>query len=282
MTDLQKQALDLRQEGTQMNQEVRKLADTNQQNIVRFRELMARANETKHQRDVLNGQVKDQVDKRRQLVAISRDVDRRLKEKEAQLQALPQESRYSASQLRRTIQQLEWQLQTESLSPRDEKALSQEINRLLKELKKVQKRDPLYQDLRTLRKERHDLSLEFRALDKTLDLARKESDEMHKKMLSIYAKSDEVKAQITDYLSIIGEKSKEADEVFAKLRSTKQELDEETQESRRTAEATRRKQESEQKLTLDEQARKIYDEFRAGRKISLEDLQILQASGIEI
>ncbi len=279
---LQEQAVELREQGQRKNAEVRALAEENQRNISRFRDSMSKATEAKHKRDALNAQVKDLLIKRRQLVEMSRELDAKLKAKEEEFAKMPEEGRYSAPQLRRMIKAMEWKLQTEALSPRYEKELSQEIAKLEKELAKVEKREPLLRELRELRRQRHDLSLEFRALDKTLEMSRTESDQLHQGVLKSYQQADEAKAKISEYLAMIGEKSKEADEVFDKLRDTREELDREEKQRVKEREQKRKRDESEKQMTLDERARKIYGEFKSGKKISLEDLQVLQASGIEI
>lgn len=282
MTDLRDAAIELREEGQKKNQEVRALAEENQRRIARFRELMQQANEAKHKRDALNAQVKEQSQKRRDLVDLSRKLDAMLKEKEDALSKMPPDGRYSPMQLRRMIKEMEWRLQTEGMSPRDEKAFSQDVNKLQKELDRLDKKEPFLRDIRELRRQRYDLSAEFRALDMALDLAREESDKLHQLVLECYKQADEVKAQITQYLSVIGEKSKEADEVFAKLRGTHEELEEQDRRRVQESASNKRKVEAEKQLTLDERARKIYDDFKGGKKISMEDLQVLQASGIEI
>ncbi len=282
MTELQEQVTELREEGKKKNAEVRQLAEENQRHIAKFRELMQQANESKHKRDALNNQVKEQLQKRRDLVELSRKLDAMLKEKEEALSKMPPEGRYSPSQLRRMIKEMEWRLQTEGMSPRDEKALSQDVNKLQKELDRMDKREPLLRDIYELRRQRHDLSLEFRTLDKTLESSREESDKLHQAVLDSYKQADDIKAKITAYLSVIGEKSKEADEVFAKLRGTHEEMEAQDRAHAQEHSSNKRQKEAEKQLSLDERARVIYDNFKNGKKISMEDLQVLQASGIEI
>lgn len=280
--DVRGQTTDLREEGKRKNAEVRALAEENQRHIARYRELMMQANEAKHKRDAVNAQVKDQSAKRKDLVERAKNLDAMMKEKDEALAKMPQEGRWSPGALRRMIQDMDWRLQTSGLSPRDEKLLVMETNKLRKELEKLDKREPLMRELYDLKRQRQDISLEFRALDKALETAREESDKLHQQVLDHYKQIDEVKGKITQYLGVIGEKSKEADEVFAKLRGARDEMEEEERQRTHSEHAKKQQAAQETKLTLDERARQIYDDFKAGKKISFEDLQVLQASGIEI
>ncbi|MFH1107207.1 MAG: hypothetical protein V1787_04900 [Candidatus Micrarchaeota archaeon] len=280
-SDLAVQATELKQARNKTSEELHKLSDENLKNIDHYKQLLAQATEAKRKRDTLNSEVKELFDKRKALVEQARRLDADLAALEAQISKMPQESRYPAGVLRRMMNELEWRLQTEGMSPLKEKALSQEVQKIKKELDKAEKIEPLNRRARDLRQRKHTLSMEFRALDEGIEVLKKEGDAAHEKVQSLYKKADETKAKISGYLDLIGEKSKEAGDIRYRLEGTQDEIDREAAKKRKEEEARRKTVDSRKQLSINERARLIAQDFKSGKKISLEDLQVLQASGID-
>ncbi|HLC48377.1 MAG TPA: hypothetical protein VJI13_04855, partial [Candidatus Norongarragalinales archaeon] len=110
----------------------------------------------------------------------------------------------------------------------------------------------------------------------------KESDKHHEAMLKAYKKADEVRLLISDYLEKIGEKRKDADESYSKLQEVRSEKVAEEDYGNYIDRKEKRKKEAEKMDELEERAKLIYDNFKAGKKVSMEELQILQMAGMEI
>ncbi len=280
-TDLATQATELKQARKKTAEELHGLSEENRKNIEGYKNLLAQANEAKRRRDTVNAEVKELFDKRKALVDRARKLEDELNAAEEQLAKAPQAARYPAGALRRMMNELEWKLQTEALGPRQEKALSQEVQKIKKEFDKAEKIEPLQRKARELRKRKHEISLEFRALDESIAALKEEGDGAHEKTMSLYKKSDAVKAKITEYLDLIGEKSKEAGEIRDRLEGTQEEIDREQAKKRKEQESMKKADDSRKQLSINERARLIAADFKSGKKISLEDLQVLQASGID-
>lgn len=281
-SELQAQATELKQARKKTAEELHKLSEENRANIQSYKSLLAQAAETKRRRDTVNAEVKELFDKRRILVEQAKKLEEELKAVELQIAKTPHETKYPAGVLRKMMNELEWRLQTEALNPRQEKALSQEVQKIKKELEKAEKVEPLFRQSRELRRRKHEFSLEFRALDESIESLKKEGVEAHEKTTSLYKKADAVKEKISEYLDLIGEKSKEAGEIRERLDGTQEEIEREEARKRREQEQRKKAEDSRKQLSINERARLIAQDFKSGKKISLEDLQVLQASGIEI
>ncbi|MFH1199610.1 MAG: hypothetical protein V1708_00925 [Candidatus Micrarchaeota archaeon] len=280
-TNLTMQAAQLKQARNKTSEELHRLSGDNMGNISHYKELLALASEAKRRRDTANSDVHELFDRRKGLVEQARKIDDELRTVEEQIAKSPTESRYPAGVLRKMMNELEWKLQTEGMIPLKEKALSKEISKIKKELDKADKLEPLYRRAREMRDRKHALSLEFRALDKSIAGLQAEADEAHKKVTALYAKSEAVKSSISQYLDLIGEKSKEAGEIRDKLEGTQEEIDRDAARKRKEQEAIVKVDDSRKQLSINERARLVAADFKAGKKISLEDLQVLQASGID-
>ncbi len=273
---------DLKQETRQKNLEVKKLADENQKNISRLREHLKEADAQKKTRDEYNAKVKEISEKRRVLIEESRRIDAELREAETQARKYQTDTDIPYAKLARLIEQMEWQLQTQSMPPKAENALSQDIRKLLKKKEALEKGQPLRKKIRDLRKRKGELGIEFRALEETQEINSKESDKHHEAMLKSYKKADDARAKISEYLEKIGEKRKDADETYMKMREAVGEVRAESEKHRTHERKERKKKEQDRMGELEEKAQQIYIDFKAGKKVSIEELQILQMAGIEI
>ena len=280
-TDLAAQATELKQARMKTADELHKLSEENIRNIESYKSLLAQASEAKRKRDTVNSEVKELFDKRKILVEQSRKLEDELRTVEEQIAKTPHETRYPPGVMRRMVNELEWRMQTEAISVRQEKAISQEVQKIRKELEKADRVEPLYRRARDLRDRKHALSLEFRALDGSIDALKAEGDAAHEKTMALYKKTDATKASITEYLDLIGEKSKEAGDIRERLDGTQGEIDREAAKKRKEQETVKKTDDSRKQLSINDRARLIAADFKSGKKISLEDLQVLQASGID-
>ncbi len=281
----EKQLEELKQETQKKNLEVRKLAEENQKNITHLRETLDKADEEKRLRDEFNVKVKEISEKRRQLIEKSKTTDtelRRLEAEAVKYQTKDEGSHIPLGRLVRMIEQLEWRQQTQSVSIKEENALAKQIKQLSKERDIIEKSQPLRRQISELRKQRHDLSLEFRALDEAQEMNARESDKHHDAMLKCYKKADDLRQKISEYLEKIGEKRKDADETYFKLKETRDEIRDEFERHHADERKEKKKKEADRMGELSERAKEIYVNFKAGKKITMEELQILQMSGLEI
>ncbi|MBI5224244.1 hypothetical protein HY989_00060 [Candidatus Micrarchaeota archaeon] len=278
-----KEIEELKEETRSKNLEVRKMADENQKKIQMLKELLDKADTERKARDEYNSKVKEAVDKRRHLIDKAREVDLQLKELEAEgSKYVVPEGSMPIGRLNHLIDQLEWQLQTSAMPIKQENALSKEIKELLKQKIALEKTQPLRRKLYELRKSRQELNNEFRSLDGIQEVNSKESDSRHETMLKYYKKADEIRVEISDYLEKIGEKRKDADETYSKLRDVRNEIQTEGDRVYAEERRERKKKEDEKLDELEEKAKQIYLDFKSGKKVSMEELQIMQMAGFEI
>ncbi|MFH0971314.1 MAG: hypothetical protein V1835_01980 [Candidatus Micrarchaeota archaeon] len=279
----EKQLQDLKEETHKKNLEVKKLAEENSKNIAKLRELLDTAEEQRKLRDDYNAKVKEISEKRRSLIEQSKKIDTELRELEAESAKIKEpQTRIPLPRLERMIDELEWRQQTQSMSVKDENAFSKQIKELLKEKQAIMKSQPLRKRIYELHRKRQELSMEFRALDGAQELNAKESDKHHETMLKSYKKADETRAKISEYLEKIGEKRKDADDTYSKMREVRDGMQDEERKHYSDEKHERKMKEDERRDELEERAREIYIKFKAGKKISMDELQILQMAGLEI
>ncbi|MEK6842918.1 MAG: hypothetical protein AABY04_00360 [Candidatus Micrarchaeota archaeon] len=278
-----KEIEELKEETRHKNLEVRKLADENQKKIQLLKELLDKADTERKARDELNSKVKEVTDRRRHLIDKAKETDSQIKELEAEgSKYVVPEGAMPIGRLNHLIDQLEWQLQTSAMPIKQENALSKEIKELLKQKIALEKTQPLRRKLYDLRKARQDLNFEFRSLDGAQEQNSKESDKRHETMLGYYKKADDIRVEISDYLEKIGEKRKDADETYLKLRDVRNEMQSEGDRAYADEKRERKKKEDEKLDELEEKAKQIYLDFKSGKKVSMEELQIMQMAGFEI
>ncbi|MEK6953909.1 MAG: hypothetical protein AABX01_02805 [Candidatus Micrarchaeota archaeon] len=278
----EKQITELKEETKLKNQEVRKLAEENQKNITRLRELLNEADEEKKKRDELNSKVKEASDKRKALIDEGKKLDKDLRLAETESAKYKTEGGMPLGRLEQLIERMEWRLQTQSMPVKEENLLSQEIKKLLKERSEQLKSQPLRRRVYELRKRRQELNTEFRALDEAQESAAKESDKHHETMLKDYKKADEVRGKISEHLEAIGEKRKDADDTYSKLQEVRGGAEAEHEYEEYHDRKEKRKKEEEKMDELEEKAKLIYENFKSGKKVTMEDLQILHMAGMKI
>ncbi|MFH1750755.1 MAG: hypothetical protein ABH863_03695, partial [Candidatus Micrarchaeota archaeon] len=263
---------ELKQETRQKNLEVRKLAEENQSNIARLRELLDEADAHKKQRDEFNSKVRETSDKRKALIEEARKIDVELKTIELEAAKYKVDGGIPLGRLERMVEQMEWRLQTQSMPVKDENALSQEIRKLLKEKQELEKAQPLRRKAYDLRRRRQELNMEFRALDEAYEMNAKESDKHHEAMLKAYKRADDARGKISDYLEKLGEKRKDADESYSKLQEVRGEHFAQEEYGRMQDKREKKKKEMEKMGELEERAKLIYDNFKAGKKVTMDEL----------
>lgn len=266
----------LKEQKQAAQKELSALSKTNAQLIASFRQLAADARQPRRERDSLNEKAGQLRKLRNELFADVKKKQAELKQLSGELGALRKQAQFPAPALQELIEKLEWQLQTEAISPRGEKELSKRISDLRAQLPFAQKAQELLQQERKLKNE---IALLFQRLSQLrLELAAvaKEADEKHSALVKLYEKGDGLRKRIGEGVQAVGEKrdslEQASKEFFGELSELKRQ--EELEAKEREEKALAEKQKLLQKTR--EKANEIREKMKSGGKITTEELLLLQ------
>ncbi|MGI6009601.1 MAG: coiled-coil protein [Methanomethylophilus sp.] len=261
-------------------------------------ELNAQTKEWKAKRDALNAQVRELVDeagksrevrdsynqKVREAKAVRDEWNKKVAEIRAQINEIrperkKEEGEESLGQMKARLDRMEMQQQTSAMSVEKEKALVKQIQDLAKQIGEREKVEEGDEEIRGLVQQLRDAKAKAEEAHKQVSLNAEEAQKAHDNMLSLYQRADAIR--------------KEADAAQAKFVECKQKADEEHRlhiESIKSvhavgkdAEGIKSKKNAARKKRADyetkKEAKEIFEKFKAGEKLSTEDLMTLQKSG---
>ncbi len=269
---------------SQLNKKVKEIADKNREVVSELSESYAGVKEAKKLRDEKNRIVKALKEEKEKLLLQLKDWKAKVQEREAKVAELKSFVSLPVFELKRRIKALDWKVQTEALPARVEKDLTQQIKKLEKQLPKADELDNVFKDLRKLRNDLYEKNLELTTILKAMDLSAKESDDFHGELVNLYKKANYLKGLLSVGVSQVSSVKREADVEHQKVVSMSKSLKSQSErEEAARAEEERRRFEAGSKAKaadISEKARAIFEQFKQGKKLTFEELQILQASNL--
>ncbi len=256
--------------------EVREIKGKNAEALSHLRDLFEKADKEKKCRDNQNTIVKQSAAEiegiRKQITA----GEKKLVELQKTLEPFKREFG-SPEQINAEIKSLEYSLQMH-YSPSREKTVSKQIKALASQLKSLATIAPKMNELSKIRKElREARSLLSPSVKKLKEHANK-SESHHQAMLQCFKEADEIRALLPEAFHELDEKR----ELLTKLRQEenveKQKQHAVFDEHRKQAKANA--QEKMQQVKT--KAQEIMQKFKTGQPITFEELQVLQAAGLEV
>ena len=261
-------------------------------------ELNAQTKEWKAKRDALNAQVRDLVDeagkaretrnlynqKVRDAKVVRDEWNAKVSEIRAKINELRPERKEDAEgqslgQMKKDLEKLEYNQQTLTLTSEKEKALVKQISELAKQIREKEKLEEGDDAIKDLVIQLREAKSKAEEAHRDVAESAEQAQAAHDNMLSLYQKADAIR--------------KEADAAQAKFVECKQAADEEhrlhieqiksVHEISKSADGIKNKKSAARKKRADvqtkQEAKEIFDKFKAGEKLSTEDLMLLQKSG---
>jgi uncharacterized coiled-coil DUF342 family protein len=262
-----------------LNTEARQWADERDKLNEQIRNLRAEIFELKNKRNKLNEKVKELKQRREQARTEMRKKTEQIKEIDHEIGVLYKKKPSRSHQLLKSeFDNLEWKIQTTSLSLQDEKELVERVERLKVQL-------DIYERIEQL----NDKTLELKTGNKALGTRRKlyhekltetaqESQTIHEKMLEkigkakgLQTKADELHKNFLDAKESVKMVQREFTEIWNQINLLRNEIRvEEETEKKKNEEALRKK--------LEKRAR---EKVKRGEKLTWEEFQILAEKEIE-
>jgi uncharacterized coiled-coil DUF342 family protein len=263
---------DLKKQRDELNDKASQLFDEGRESTGRVKKLRFELRDAKGKRDVENAAVKD-------LKAKRDEVNKKIKAKVGELNKLQAEigdARETTSvpvkEARTQLARLEWRVQAEVLNVKQEEKLVRQIA----ELEKIVGSSECFFEKRKA----------FREIIKELDALRKEAQGFHEEMLK-HAKESEVYHQaVQDVYKQIKAVEPDYKDINDKLRQAKTEAESAHKlyisefEKEKGEDAARREMgEKERFSVMRHKADQLMNDFKAGKKLSTEELQIIAGYG---
>jgi phosphoserine phosphatase len=250
----------------------------NRANIAKFKDITNRIRLEKKRRDEANAKTKELRARRREIIGAIKAAREEIRAEIEKIRALPQGP--SQEDLKAEIESLEWTLSTEDMPPKEENALAKHIRELEKQLPFARKKTETKGVISGLRKKLNETVALLEGMDKELKPAVAEANAHHEKILAYYKEAEQLGKSISYTFSQLDLARAEADADRKAFESESAAMREKEKAER---EEFRRRQAEDHKTLrqkINDKARPIYEAFRAGKKISTDELLILQQSGL--
>lgn len=281
LSDLEKEASELRTNRDKLNTEAREKADRRDELNKKMAELIAKVKEHQITRDEDNKKVQEfkvkREEVRKNLAEAKKEVDQ-IKEEE-QLEPLPKPP-VPEKVLRRNLKQLEWKIQTEILPPEEERRLVSEIADLQEQLEEAEA-------IRALRQERNarfstyeGLKAEMNHFHKSVIRTAKSSQRHHHEMTKLFTEIDEIRKEADQYHKDFIETKKFADETHKKFIEIIKEKEKHQKDLQNLKQRARVEHFKEVKETIENRAAKALQKYKEGKKLSLEEFSMLVERGL--
>jgi len=219
------------------------------------------ANESKKLRDELNGRVKKLKEEREKM-------NEHVKALVAKYKKLKESApKGDYKKIQKEIDALEWKLQTSVMEIKKEDALVDRIKKLNQELKGYKELIELSTEI-----DRHKSS--SRKVHEEILKLSKESQQQHEKFLQAVAKIKEAEAKIDELNGKRKEIDPALDKLSEELNSCVLKMKELEKSIKRIEAETDLKPKSDKELK--EEAKSVYERFRKGEKLALEDIYLLR------
>ncbi len=275
--ELQRKANQLRKERDRLNDEARAHAEERDTYNAQVREIVNEANEHKKRRDELNELVKRQKELRDDA---NRVADEAMKEADTLRRERNPDAggEVNVARLKKEARQLEFQQMTQVLKPDKERALVerlQEIGKLIREKDKVLKADP---ELKAALDKAEELKEKAeKTHSKVGDLAEKAQAE-HDAMIQLYKQSDKLRKTADKLQERFVVSKMEADKIhkaYIEYVNQIHEIEDQVGSHHQGGRASKADVER-----AEAAADEVFEKFKAGEKLSTDDLLMLQKAGL--
>ncbi|MEM0372422.1 MAG: hypothetical protein QXO69_01070 [archaeon] len=255
-----------------LRRELDKLVEEKKALISALNENYEKYKTEKKARDANNAKVKEAKEKRERILDQVADVRSKLKRLDKELEKMS-EGLGSYSQISKEYEELNWRYQTDVFSPAAEKKIVKRLDELERQLEQskgfrdVKKEH--YKMLKELRKLRDDAS----ASHETVLLNAAESEKHHQELVRLFEEKDKLEKKLK-------EKNEKIAEVRAKLGEAIETTRRKRTEEKAAIEKEKKEIKDEQRKKLEEKAKEVFERFKKGEKVSLQELALLEEFGL--
>ncbi|MEK6923763.1 MAG: hypothetical protein AABW54_00810 [Candidatus Micrarchaeota archaeon] len=255
--------------------ERRKISQDNAQAINELRDCIGQAKASREARDAASTEGKRFVEEKKAVLAELARVKAALEELDKSARVLEALVTGDYGTLKRKADALEWALQTECRSPREEKLVSKQLQAVEKMLKPAAGLEGKKAEMRKLSAEKRGLIERLRRLDAAIDADFAKANELHKLAEQKSSKANSLSRKIGSNLEALGEKRDTESELKEKLSGALEEKAEVKATERRVQAEKHALEAKSTHTSMKERAKAIREKLAAGGKITALDMQVL-------
>lgn len=281
-------ARDIKQQREGFNRKVTSIA--NKRNLLneQVKELIKTAKEEREKRDNCNDAISKIKEKKLLLLKEVEGFEEQAKRLDKQLNGIQEKkdppkkrSDLSARKIRRSIQELEWKIQTTSnLSIAEERDIVEKIARLEQKFREVHETDVVARDLKTIQSRINVLKARFRGLENELRSQARESRFHHKTMIQAFKNADILRKQADELHAQFLESKEQANSIHNEYLSYIREISHLRQEINKNKQKFRAQQDAQRREKIEEKTEDARKKFEEGRKLSFEEFRTLIDKGL--
>ncbi|MCD6414277.1 MAG: hypothetical protein J7L23_01460 [Candidatus Diapherotrites archaeon] len=261
VTDLK----ELKEEYSELSDQARMLSKQAREATSRVKKLRAELRENKKKRDEENAKVKEFKEKRDMVNLRIREKIREVNLIQDGIKDLKKNLGVPFNQARKQLERLEWKLQTEVFSVKEEEKIVRHIEELEEMTKSSKEFVEKRKRLEKIRRELDDLRKEAQAFHEIMIEHARQSEFYHQKMVEIY---DKLKALEPDFKEVTEKITKAREQAFKARKKYVEKYKE-----------VKGKTETEIREEMEKEAAKLLEGFRKGKKLTTKELQIIQQYG---
>lgn len=249
------------------------LLDQRKDAMIKMRAIRAEISAVKSQRNQFNQLVQE--NKKRRSAA-----DTKIKQLSNEIQALRQSQASGqipgrAPEIEKKLKGLEWRYQTQALTPAEDKKMSRQIQELTMHLGALKERDKAKNGLFSKSQEIGDIQKEQKIFHLNVLTNAERSEAKHQELMSLYKRTDELKAEKEKLDGQLGPISDKISEIKGALRK-------EFDDIKADKEKETSKVQARQDKLLDEKAKAVKEKIKNGKKLTTQDILIIQQADIDI
>ncbi|MFH0922594.1 MAG: hypothetical protein V1811_00880 [Candidatus Micrarchaeota archaeon] len=280
MSDEENAPISFREQRDSASQKAREISAKNRDNITKLKQLLAEAAEEKSARDVETHKVAGFKAKRSEKNGQAIALKKELSQLNEDLKKYSEAGGENPLALEAEIERQEWFLQTEVTNPRAERELSKKISELRKKLPAVKEAREILNKIRAKRSELKAVIDEGERIHAEVGKHAQLSQEHHDNLMKAQEKASKLQGFVSQALSELDEKRGEAQEAHEKLVELRKNREEEETKRVGVEEHERLQDLRKMKRDLSKQAEVIFERFKSGEKISMDEIHILRESGL--
>jgi uncharacterized coiled-coil DUF342 family protein len=280
MPDEENAPTSFREQRDSASKQAREIAAKNRDNINKLKQLLTEASDEKKARDVETHKVAELKFQRSEKNFRAVALKKALSQLNEDLKKYSQAGGENPLALEAEIERQEWILQTEATGVRAERELSKKISDLRKKLPAVKEAREILNKIRAKRAELKIVIDEGERIHAEVGKHAQLSQEHHDNMLKAQDKASKLQGFVSQALSELDEKRGEAQEAHEKLVELHKHREEEETKRVGTEEHERLQELRKLKRDLSKQAEQIFERFKSGEKISMDEIHILRESGL--
>ena len=251
----------------------RGILDQRQEAVVKLRALREEISDVKNQRNQFNQLVQENKKKRS-------DADARIKQLSKELQVLRSSQQIAPlpgkmADVEKRLNGLEWDYQTQSLSPVDDKKMSRKIQELTLHLQDLKEGERIKKDIGQKQQEIGDLQKEQKIYHLNVLTNAERSEAKHQELLGIYKRADELKTEKEKFDEQLGPISQQISDI-------RDELNTEFDKVKAGKEKAVTKVQAKQGRLLEEKVKLVQQKIKNGEKLTTKDILIIQQADLEI